>query len=294
MQIGIIGAGKVGCSMGRYMREHGLFLVGYYSKSIDSSEEAGIFTDTKVFEDLESIIMACDMLCIATPDDAIAQVWAEIRRISEEFPETCSLEHKVLCHFSGSLSSEVFSGIDSTGASGCSIHPMSAFSDRFTSHFKLKEVIFTMEGQPEACHAMTEVFSLLGNKVLQIEPEKKSLYHCAASLVSNFMIGLYQMGLDLLEECGIGKEEGEELFQPLVEKNVHQMLWEGAVEALTGPIERGDAGTVQKHLSVLGESDAQIYRLLGQRVLAVAEEKNPERDYEAIRNIIIGSTPDKV
>ena len=49
------------------------------------------------------------------------------------------------------------------------------------------------------------------------------------------MIGLYQMGLDLLEECGIGKEEGEELFQPLVEKNVHQMLWEGAVEALTGP-----------------------------------------------------------
>ena len=269
--------------MGRYMREHGLFLVGYYSRSIDSSEEAGIFTDTKVF-----------MLCIATPDDAIAQVWAEIRRISEEFPETCSLEHKVLCHFSGSLSSDVFSGIDSTGASGCSIHPMSAFSDRFTSYFKLKEVIFTMEGQPEACHVMTEVFSLLGNKVLQIEPEKKSLYHCAASLVSNFMIGLYQMGLDLLEECGIGKEEGEELIQPLVEKNVHQMLWDGAVEALTGPIERGDTGTVQKHLSVLGESDAQIYRLLGQKVLAVAEEKNPERDYEAIRNIIIGSAPDKV
>ena len=191
--------------MGRYMREHGLFLVGYYSRSIDSSEEAGIFTDTKVFEDLRSIIMACDMLCIATPDDAIAQVWAEIRRISEEFPETCSLEHKVLCHFSGSLSSDVFSGIDSTGASGCSIHPMSAFSDRFTSYFKLKEVIFTMEGQPEACHVMTEVFSLLGNKVLQIEPEKKSLYHCAASLVSNFMIGLYQIGLDLLDKCGIGK-----------------------------------------------------------------------------------------
>ena len=73
--------------MGRYMREHGLFLVGYYSRSIESSEEAGIFTDTKVFEDLESIIMACDMLCIATPDDAIAQVWAEIRRISEDLAE---------------------------------------------------------------------------------------------------------------------------------------------------------------------------------------------------------------
>ena len=102
------------------------------------------------------------------------------------------------------------------------------------------------------------------------------------------------MGLDLQEECGIGREEGEELIQPLVEKNVHQMLWDGVVKALTGPIERGDAGTVQKHLSVLEESDAQIYRLLGQKVLAVAEEKNPERDYEAIRNIIIGSAQDKV
>ena len=42
--------------MGRYMREHGLFLVGYYSRSIGSSEEAGTFTDTKVFEDLESML----------------------------------------------------------------------------------------------------------------------------------------------------------------------------------------------------------------------------------------------
>ena len=79
-----------------------------------------------------------------------------------------------------------------------------------------------------------------------------------------------------------------------MKKNVQQMLWDGAAEALTGPIERGDAGTVQKHLSVLGEADAQIYRLLGQKVLAVAEEKNPGRDYESIKNIIIGSTQDKV
>ena len=92
-----------------------------------------------------------------------------------------------------------------------------------------------MEGQPEACRVMMEVFSLLGNKVLRIEPEKKTLYHCAASLVSNFMIGLYQMGLDLLEDCGISKIEGEELFQPLVRKNVQQMLWDGAAAAGTPP-----------------------------------------------------------
>ena len=71
------------------------------------------------------------------------------------------------------------------------------------------------------------------------------------------------------------------------------MLWDGAAEALTGPIERGDVGTVQKHLSALGEQDAQIYRLLGQKVLAVAEEKNPGRDYESIKNIIIGGTQDR-
>lgn len=293
MQIGIIGAGKVGCSMGKYMKEHGLPVVGFFSRSARSTEEAGTFTGTERFEDLKSMVTACDVLCIATPDDAIGEVWEEIQRISGEFPETCSLEHKVLCHFSGSLSSVVFSGIDSTGASGCSVHPMSAFSDKFTSYRQLNSVIFTMEGQNEACSVMSEILSALSNPVLKIKPESKIRYHCSASLVSNFMIGLYQMGLDLLGECGIGVEDGKRLFRPLVEQNVKKMLENGPAAALSGPIERGDGGTVEKHLVALDAEDRELYRLLGKKVLAVAERKNPDRNYENIEEILQESGVEK-
>ena len=286
MQIGIIGAGKAGCSVGKYMREHGLPVAGYFSKRARGSEEAGTFTGTKSFEDLKSIITACDVLCISTPDDAIAQVWSEIRELSQKFPEACSLRHKVLCHFSGSLSSDVFSGIDSTGASGCSVHPMSAFSDRFTSYRQLDQVIFTMEGQAEALRVMEELIAGLGNRVLRIRPETKARYHCSASLVSNFMIGLYQMGLDMLVSCGIREEDARRLFHPLVENNVKQMLEVGAAAALTGPIERGDTGTVERHLAALNEEDRELYKLLGKKVLAVARRKNPGQNYENIKEIL--------
>lgn len=283
MGIGIIGAGKVGCSIGKYMRECGLPVAGYFSKRAESSEEAGTFTGTKVFQSLEDIVKACDILCITVPDDAIGDVWSEIYVISQTGTIARLLEHKIICHFSGSLSSAVFSGIDSTGASGCSIHPMSAFSDRFTSYRQLNQVLFVAEGQEKALTVMEDLFSGMGNQILRIHPEKKALYHCSASLVSNFMIGLFQMGIELLGRCGIGEEMGRELFTPLVKNNIQAMLDRGTAEALTGPIERGDSHTVEKHLEALAKEEQELYRLLGRHVLKVAEQKNPKRDYREIR-----------
>lgn len=283
MDIGIIGAGKVGCSIGKYMKEYGLPVAGYFSKRAESSEKAGTFTGTKSFQNLEDIIKACDILCIAVPDDAVGDVWSQIRDISGRWPVMQPLEHKIICHFSGSLSSAVFSGIDSTGASGCSFHPMSAFSDRFTSYRQLNKVLFVAEGQEKALVVMEDLFARMGNKILRICPDKKALYHCSASLVSNFMIGLFQMGLDLLERCGICEETGMELFAPLVEDNIRAMLEKGARDALTGPVERGDIQTVEKHLEALEGEERELYRLLGRRVLKVAEQKNPHRDYGEMR-----------
>lgn len=277
MEIGIIGAGKVGCSMGKYMREHDLSVAGYFSRQRESSEQAGTFTDTKVFEDLESIVRACDLLLITTPDDVIGSVWEEVR----EMP----VKDKIICHFSGSISSAVFTEIEHTGASGCSIHPMYAFSDKFTSYRQLDTVMFTVEGQDKAVAVVERLLSGMGNRVLNISPEGKELYHCCASLASNFMIGLFQMSLDLLTECGIPEETGQELLTPLVRNNMEAMLQNGTQRALSGPIERGDTGTVQKHLAVLREKDRQLYKRLGEKVLSVARRKNPERDYRELEQL---------
>lgn len=278
--------------MGKYMKEQGLMVAGYFSKHKESSERAGTFTGTESFENLENMIQACGILCIATPDDVIGSVWEELRQIAASSAVPLPFQNKIICHFSGSLSSAVFSGIEDTGAVGCSIHPMYAFSDKFTSYQKLNAVIFTIEGQEKAVAVMEQLFSQMGNRVLKITPDKKALYHCSASLVSNFMIGLFQTGLEMLGRCGISEEMARELFAPLVQNNVESMLENGCEQALTGPIERGDCQTVRSHLETLcGEygkdsMETQLYQLLGKQVLSVAEHKNPQRNYNEIKSLL--------
>lgn len=286
MEIGMIGAGKVGCSMGKYMIEHGFKVAGYVSRHRESSEQAGTFTGTKVFEDLYELIQACGLLCLAVPDDEIGNVWQQMRGMGEKGSAVHPLAGKIVCHFSGSLSSAVFSGIESTGAAGCSVHPMYAFSDKFTSYQKLNLAIVTIEGQKRAAAVMEDMFSHMGNRVLKISPEAKMRYHCSASLVSNFMTGLFSMGLELLEQCGIPEETGRELVGPLVVHNIEAAVRDGAEKTLTGPIERGDVHTVEGHLAVLRGEERMIYQLLGQKVLAVARRKNPDRDYRNISELL--------
>lgn len=268
------------------MIEHGFKVAGYVSRHRESSEQAGTFTGTKVFEDLYELIQACGLLCLAVPDDEIGNVWQQMRGMGEKGSAVHPLAGKIVCHFSGSLSSAVFSGIESTGAAGCSVHPMYAFSDKFTSYQKLNLAIVTIEGQKRAAAVMEDMFSHMGNRVLKISPEAKMRYHCSASLVSNFMTGLFSMGLELLEQCGIPEETGRELVGPLVVHNIEAAVRDGAEKTLTGPIERGDVHTVEGHLAVLRGEERMIYQLLGQKVLAVARRKNPDRDYRNISELL--------
>ena len=278
MQIGFIGAGKVGCSIGKYLKGHGRPVAGYVSRHIESSEFAGTFTDTKAFENLQEMTEVCDVLCITTTDREIENVWNELQKQE--------LKDKIICHFSGSYSSAVFHGIDEKKVFACSIHPMCAFSDKSTSYQQLNDVVFTMEGDDNALAVMRPLFEQMGNRVLKIDSDKKALYHCSASLVSNFMIGLYLMGLDCMEDCGLTSEEAELLLRPLVRGNIHALLEKGPAQALSGPIERNDVSVISKHLQVLGEEDAQLYRLVGKKVLEVAKLRNPEENYEELETLL--------
>lgn len=277
MEIGIVGAGKVGCSIGKYLKEHGVSVAGYSSRTKESVESAATFTDTTAYHSLRELLAASDILFITTSDDAISQVWEAVAGES--------VQGKIFCHFSGSLSSAVFSNGKERGVSVCSIHPMYAFSSKFTSYEKLNQVIFTMEGDQEALAVVKPLFEGLGNHVCVIDQEKKGHYHAAASMVSNMMIGLYQMGVDMLKDCGFSTEEARELIAPLVQGNIQTLLSSTPEQALTGPIERGDAATVTGHLALLSEEEKAVYVSLGQVLTGIASRKNPERDYFAIRRL---------
>lgn len=277
MEIGIVGAGKVGCSIGKYLKEHGVSVAGYSSTTKESVESAATFTDTTAYYSLRELLAASDILFITTPDDAILQVWEAVAGES--------VQGKIFCHFSGSLSSAVFSNGKERGVSICSIHPMYAFSSKFTSYEKLNQAIFTMEGDLAALAVVKPLFEGMGNHVCVIDQEKKGRYHAAASMVSNMMIGLYQMGIEMLADCGFSTEDARELIAPLVQGNIQTLLSSTPEQALTGPIERGDAATVTRHLALLTEEEKAVYVNLGQVLTGIASRKNPERDYTAIRRL---------
>lgn len=279
MIIGIIGAGRVGTTLGAYLRKNRITVSGFYSRTYESAVLAADFTQTKAYHDIELLIAASDTLFITTPDREIGRVWDCIAKDE--------LKDKIVCHFSGSLSSLVFSGIEAAGATGCSIHPMFAFSDKYKSYEQFHTACLTMEGQEQAVRAMKELFEPLGHKVFTVKAEDKMRYHAAAALASNYMVGLFQASLDLLEECGFPEEDGRLLLEPLVRNNVEAMLHQGTECALTGPLERGDIQTMEKHLKVLyGTNTEQIYRSLSKKLLEIAKRKNADRDYTAIENIL--------
>lgn len=279
LTIGIIGAGKAGTTLGAYLCQNQISVSGYYSRTFESAALAADFTNKTAYHDIKELLDASDTLFITTPDKEIGRVWDCIAQYE--------LKGKIICHFSGSLSSHVFSGIEAAGADGCSIHPMFAFSDKFESYKHFSTVCLTMEGQEKAVRSMKALFENLGHPVFTVKAEDKMRYHAAAALASNYMTGLFQVSLNLLETCGFSEEEGRMLLAPLVQNNVDSMLKRSTMEVLTGPVERGDSQTVEEHLKTLHGLNAEmVYRSIGKELLAIARRKNPDRDYTAIEFLL--------
>ncbi|MCI8682283.1 MAG: DUF2520 domain-containing protein [Lachnospiraceae bacterium] len=295
MQIGIIGAGKVGTTLAKYVKDHGACVTGFYSRTESSGRESAEFTGTEYFETLDSLIRASDTLFITTTDGAIVQVWD---CIAEK-----NVKGKVICHFSGSLSSDIFSNWEETGAYVCSIHPIYAFSSKFTAYQNLTGAAFAVEGCRTALTRMQELFRLLPNRIAEISTSEKAKYHAAASIASNQVVGLISMAVELMEEAGISEMSAYELLKPLVENNVKSIFeavseehagrtgkkaeYRGCAQALTGPIERNDTETVRKHLEHMDRPRRELaYRAVGAVVTELAEKKHPERSYETMKQIL--------
>ncbi len=277
MQVGIIGAGKVGTTLGACLKEHGIKVTGFYSRTYESAKESAEFTGTVPFHTLEEICQSSDTLFLTVSDDRIESVWDRIdKRL---------LFGKMICHFSGSISSVVFSGREQWEILAASAHPVFAFHDKFTSIQDFHGISFTLEGDQMAVTMLKDLLLELGHRPYLIDSKDKEKYHAAASMASNHAVALFSTAFSLLEECGFQEEEARELFAPLILANAKNVCENGCVKALTGPIERGDVTTVKKHLSVLRDDALEVYVVLAKKILELAKKKHPEREYAGLENI---------
>lgn len=287
-KVGIIGAGKVGTSIGKYLFSNTkkATLCGYYSKSMSSSAFASNFTKSAQFKNLEELVKKCDILIITTPDDLIYEIWKEISKYS--------IQNKIVCHCSGSLSSEIFFNASEKAAKSCSMHPLMAVSDRETSYIKMKDSYFTLEGDKDALNIMTELINEKGNKYKIISSQNKVKYHMSSVFMSNLVVGISSMAFNLMNQCGFSEEESSEAMKFLALENMEKLFESDLESSLTGPIERNDYKTVKKHIKLLkelGDSEKlntlnNAYRTLSLCITEIAEKKHPGRDYSNIKSLL--------
>ncbi|MHB1313956.1 MAG: Rossmann-like and DUF2520 domain-containing protein [Christensenellales bacterium] len=274
MRIGFIGAGKVGSTLGSYFIERKQNVIGYCSRSYTSAQAAASGNSTEAFRDICSLASICDMIFITTPDCQIPGVWEILRQ--------CDISGRIIIHTSGSLSSGLFTGMEETGAYGYSAHPMFAFHER-TGGFKgLDNAWFTVEGDLKQLDTVKKFLEGLGNNVLVIDSSKKELYHLANVTGSNLILALLSIGFDCLKMCSPAMADALPAYMALAQSNMQNIIRSGFIAALTGPVERNDLETVKKNLEVLPREYTGVYTALSQRLLMLAREKHPDRDYGEI------------
>ena len=279
MKVGFIGAGKAGCSLGKYFsKSDKVSVTGYYSLIEEEAGWAAAFTETEMFNTPNEVVAASDSIIISTPDGAVKDVW---NGLDKEL-----IKGRIICHLSGSLSSDVFSGIGNYGGYPISIHPLFAFSDKESAYKELNSVCFTLEGHPFAVSAWEKCIEACGNQAVIIKKESKPLYHAAASILSNHVIAILDTGYRLLHECGFSEEQARRYTASLVRENVEHVIKSGSMDALTGPIERNDTDTVLKHLQVLDDDDRTLYKTCGRILLDISGKKNADRDYGRLSEIL--------
>lgn len=280
MKIGFIGAGKVGFSLGRFFAEGGLPVTGYYSRHPGAAREAAQFTGSRFYPTLDELANNSDALLLTVPDGAIAPVYQQLAR--------CGISGKQICHCSGAMTAgEAFPDIGQTGAYGYSIHPLFPFSSKLGSYRELPGAFFCIEGGGPHLSEWQTRLEALGAKVQPIPPGTKARYHAACAISSNLVCALLQESLDLLEGCGFSRQTALQALAPLARSNLEHILHEGPTQALTGPVERGDAGTVEKHLACFPTPEEwELYRAASQKLVGMAGRKHPETDYSQLENLL--------
>lgn len=269
----LIGPGRVGCAVSKRLLLADFPLQAVVGTSLAAARDACEFIGCDIVKATTDIDMAAPapLILVAVPDDAIISVAHQLQS------QNCLNPATVLLHFSGVHPADIMRHPDSPVALGC-LHPLLPFADRQMATEQLPSAAFTLEGDLPARERAAAIIQLFGAKAFTIKAEHKHLYHAAACIASNYLITLIDQASRMLAVCGINPEETIELLSPLLTATLRNLQTQGSHQGLTGPIVRGDIGTIKLHLEALqqaipsiGEENLSLYCVLGLQTVNLAE-----------------------
>lgn len=243
--ISIVGAGRVGRTLGRRLRELGWRIGPVVTRSAPTSRAAvraigGGSAQARLTRDA----FAADIILLATPDAALAPV---AKALAEAGGRKC--RGRVVLHTSGALDRSVLAPLARRGAATGSLHPMQTFSGRGVP--ELRNVIFAVEGDPKAQRVAQQIARSLGGVPVTIDGRNKPAYHAAGALVAGHALALVEAATQILIEIGFPRRRAMQTLLPLIRQMLDNFERLGPQAAWTGPIARGDYATVTKHKNAL-------------------------------------------
>jgi predicted short-subunit dehydrogenase-like oxidoreductase (DUF2520 family) len=268
-KVSFIGCGKVGRTLARALKDAGYEIGLIVSQNDKSTREAIEFIGAGIHaSDTASAALSGAIHFIATNDDSIEEV---VRTLDEEIHT--SLEGHYYFHLSGAISSEILAPLHKKGAAIGSIHPLQVFADPQKALETLPGIYYALEGQDRAMELAVQMVDRLQGKLLLIPTGRKVLYHAAGVFAANYLTVLVNIVVGIMEEIGESPEDAYQAFLPLMVGALQNIEEFGVAGALTGPIVRGDAKTVRRHLDALEPLKPEwvdLYKVLGQEAVEIA------------------------
>lgn len=269
MKLSFIGAGRVGTTLAACLYRKGMNIFAVSDKNRKNADRFHQYLpDVTIVENPEAAAKRSEVIFITTNDDSIQGVCTQIAGSLKE--------DSTVIHTSGLLTTEALSAAQNAGAKLLSFHPLKSFSDIDAAIATLPGTYIALEGDERAIQLGRKLVETLGGKDVVISKEKKALYHTAASIISNFSVTLMHLGMELEEKAGISPATSKQMLISLLDGTLNNLRESDPIQALTGPIERGDEQTIQTHMLALEENfpaAVNIYKILGAFTNKIALEK---------------------
>lgn len=269
-RVTIIGAGRMGQGLGLALKRRGYKVVLVNRGPRDVVPPLVLHQGSR-----SEATSGAELVLLATPDDAIATVAAELaaeRAISRD---------QVVLHLSGLLDRTALLPLEESGAGLGSFHPLQSVAEPGSAAERLKGAYVGVEGDERALIAAERLANTLRLIPVRIPAAAKPAYHAGAAFVANYTVALVGVAERLARSAGVPEEIASRIYLPLLGGAVANLTSLGPAASLTGAVRRGDIQTLQAHLEALSGEDRKLYKTVAQAAVALAREAGLSGDAAA-------------
>ena len=265
--IGFIGAGTTGTALAVRLAGQGYQVIAVSSRSLTSAEKlAGRVSGCQICKGAQQVADVAQLVFITTPDDAISKVAAEVQWHGKQSVVHCSGAHSV----------DILEPAKQHGAhTGC-FHPLQTFASVEQAIDNIPGSTFAVEAEEPLSTTLKDLAAALEGDWVILGAGDKVLYHAAAVFACNYLVTLVKLATDLWQTFGVSQAQATKALMPLLRGTLSNIENVGLPNCLTGPIARGDLGTITRHLEALGKGNPSlldIYRELGLQTVPIALAK---------------------